>query len=62
MLTNDMLYRCYSINLMEYLRDNNIQYILHAKDIKTNKEMWVYEKTPIFQQVFGVWINNSPKN
>ena len=35
MLTNQDLYRCYSINLMQHLSDNGVRYVLIAKDIKS---------------------------
>ena len=61
MLTNQDLYRCYSINLMQHLSDNGVRYVLIAKDIKSNRTMWVYEKTPIFNKYLNQWINNNPK-
>lgn len=61
MLTNKDLYRCYSVNLMQYLSENNIRYVLIAKDIKTDRTMWVYEKTQKFNKFLDKWIANNPK-
>lgn len=48
MITNKDVYRCYSTNLMEYLAKNNIKYIIVAKDIKSNKVFYLFEKTEQF--------------
>lgn len=62
MITNKDIYRCYSINLMEHLAKNNIRYILVAKDIKSNKVFYAFEKTDKFMCLLQQWINNNPKN
>lgn len=61
MLTNKDLYRCYSVNLMQFLSANDIRYVLIAKDIKTDRTMWVYEKTQRFNEFLNKWIVNNPK-
>jgi hypothetical protein len=61
MLTKDDLYRCYSVNLMQFLSKNNIKYILVAKDIVTNKKFYVFEKTDEFLDAFKQWELNNPK-
>ena len=61
MLTNRDLYRCYSVNLMQFLSANDIRYVLIAKDIKTDRTMWVYEKTQKFNEFLDTWIANNPK-
>lgn len=61
MLANKDLYRCYSVNLMQFLSANDIRYVLIAKDIKTDRTMWVYEKTQRFNELLNKWIANNPK-
>ena len=61
MITNQDLYRCYSVNLMQYLSENGIKYVLIALDVKSERKMWVYEKTPIFYEHLNKWIANNPK-
>ena len=61
MITKDSLYRCYSINLMKFLELNNIRYLLVAKDIKSNKVFYLFEKTNEFYQLLHEWENNNPK-
>ena len=62
MITKDSLYRCYSINLMKFLELNNIRYLLVAKDIKSNKVFYLFEKTNEFYQLLHEWENNNPKH
>lgn len=62
MITNQDIYRCYSINLMKYLEENNIKYLLVAKDIKSNKVFYAFEKTDKFMQLLQQWVDNNPKN
>lgn len=62
MITNKDVYRCYSTNLMEYLAKNNIKYIIVAKDIKSNKVFYLFEKTEQFFALLKQWEKNNPKN
>lgn len=61
MIQNEDVYRCYSVNLMQYLSNNNIRYILIAKDIKTDRQFWAYIKTKKFNKLLLQWIENNPK-
>jgi hypothetical protein len=47
---------------MQYLAKNEIKYILVAKDIKSNKVFYAFEKTDKFLQLLQQWIDNNPKN
>jgi hypothetical protein len=47
---------------MEYLAKNNIRYILVAKDIKSSKVFYAFEKTERFLRLLQQWIDNNPKN
>lgn len=62
MIDNTMIYRCYSMNLMRFMADNDIRYILVAKDIKSNKVFYAFEKTERFLKLLQQWIDNNPKN
>lgn len=62
MITKQDIYRCYSYSLMEYLILNNIKYLIVAKDIKSNRVFYAYEKTPEFLRLLQQWIDNNPKN
>lgn len=60
MLTNKDIYRCYSVNLMQFLSRHDVRYILIAKDIKSDRTFWAYEKTDKFDTVLQRWIENNP--
>jgi hypothetical protein len=60
MITNKDVYRCYSVNLMQFMTANSIRYFLIAKDIKSNRTFWAYEKTDIFNNFLQQWVNNNP--
>ena len=62
MIKNSDVYRCYSVNLMQFMATNNIEYILVAKDIKSNKVFYAFEKTDKFLQLLQQWVDNNPKN
>ena len=61
MIQNTDIYRCYSVNLMQFLSQNGVRYILIAKDIKSDRQFWAYVKTDIFNKLLKKWVNNSPK-
>lgn len=61
MVRNTDIYRCYSVNLMQFLSKNNERYILIAKDIKSNRQFWAYIKTDKFKDLLKQWIDNNPK-
>ena len=62
MITNKDIYRCYSVNLMKFLAKNDIRYILVARDIKTNKVFYAFEKTNKLRETICRWEQNSPKS
>ena len=61
MINNTDIYRCYSVNLMQFLSKNSIRYILIAKDIKSDRQFWAYVKTDRFNNLLKQWINSNPK-
>lgn len=62
MIQSENVYRCYSNCLKDYLTINNIRYFLVAKDIKSNKVFYAYEKTDNLLNNIRQWENNNPKN
>lgn len=62
MITNKDVYRCYSVNLMQYLTSNNIRYFLIAIDVVSHKKFWAYERTNKFNELLEDWIHSNPKN
>lgn len=61
MISNTDIYRCYSVNLMQFLSQNGIKYILIALDIKSQRKFWAYVKTDEFNRILQQWIDNNPK-
>lgn len=62
MITNNDIYRCYSVNLKDFMTQHNIRYFLVALDANTHRTFWVYEKTDSFNRLLQEWIENNPKN
>ena len=60
MIQNTDIYRCYSVNLMQFLSNNGVRYILIAKDIKSDRQFWAYVKTNNFNNLLNQWIENNP--
>lgn len=61
MIQNTDIYRCYSVNLMQFLSQHEVRYILIAKDIKSDRQFWAYVKTDEFKILLQQWIDNNPK-
>ena len=61
MIQNTDIYRCYSVNLMQFLSQHGVRYILIAKDIKSDRQFWAYVKTDEFCTLLQQWIDNNPK-
>lgn len=62
MICNTDVYRCYSNCLKDYLTKNGERYFLVAKDIKSNKVFYAFEKTERLFELIQEWENNNPKN
>ena len=54
------IYRCYNASLRDFLMRNNLKYLLTARDIKTDAQMWVFEKTNYCMKLIECWEVNSP--
>lgn len=62
MITHQDVYRCYSVNLQQFMTKHNVQYFLIAIDAVTRRTFWAYEKTERFNNLLQEWINSNPKN
>lgn len=62
MIQPENVYRCYSNCLKDYLASHGIRYFLVAKDIKSNKVFYAFEKTSILFELMQQWERNNPKN
>lgn len=62
MITNKDIYRCYSVNLMQFLSKHNIRYVLIALDVKSYRKFWAYIKTDEFNNLLQQWVENNPNN
>lgn len=62
MMQNTDVYRCYSNCLKNYLAENGVKYILVAKDIKSNRVFYAFEKTKLFIRLLQQWEGNNPNN
>jgi hypothetical protein len=60
-ITNDMLYRCYSANLMKFALNQGCKYLLIAIDPNTNKKFWLFHKNVNFLNSLKIWEANSPR-
>lgn len=45
------LFYCYSKRLLNFAKDNGIQYICQGINNKTNKKYWVYERNEILKNI-----------
>lgn len=57
----DMYYRCYSITLRNFLRENNVYHILTAYDVKSKCQLWLYYKSEEFEKIMKIWHENNPR-
>ena len=62
MITNKDVYRCYSVNLMQFMAEHDVRYFIVAKDIKSNRVFYAFEKTVKFEEILQQWVDNNPKN
>lgn len=46
---------------MQFLSAHNVRYFLIAKDIKSSRTFWAYEKTEEFNSLLQQWVENNPK-
>lgn len=51
------LYYCYSLNLRNYLRDNDVKYKLCALNPNSQKRFWIYIKDKNLDILLDKWTN-----
>ena len=61
MIQNTDVYRCYSVNLMQFLSKHGERYVLIALDVKSKRKFWAYIKTDKFYKLLQRWVENNPK-
>lgn len=47
---------------MQFMAEHDIRYFIVAKDIKSNRVFYGFEKTDNFMRLLQQWIDNNPKN
>lgn len=57
----DYLYVCYSKNLHERLKANNIKYFITGWNDKTSRRFWIYAKEPKTNKVITDFSNGVGK-
>lgn len=55
MKLEDYCYICYSINLYNRFKNNNINYFKKGLDVSTNKMFWIYPKTKEVIKILKDW-------
>lgn len=55
------LFYCYSINLFHYLKVNGFYYLYRGYNPRTQKNYWIFEKTPEFLEALTEFTNNKKK-
>jgi hypothetical protein len=58
---NCYLYVCYSVNLFNRFKNNNIRYFIKGKNEITNKTFWIYPKTPEVEVILKDWTDGVGK-
>lgn len=54
-MKKDDLYICYSNNLKNKLKENNIKYVIHGYNQRKNKDFWVYIKNEKCKKILDNW-------
>mgnify|MGYP007128010757 CR=1 FL=1 len=52
---NQYCYICYSVNLYNRFKNNNIKYFKKGLDISTNKMFWIYPKSEEVIKILKDW-------
>lgn len=59
---NRKYYDCFSIRLVQYLRDNNVEPLRAKTHHKTNKTIWVFELDDNLSKLLKEWTARGKKN
>jgi len=52
---NNPYYFCYSINLLRFIRDNNIENIAKGINPKTNRTYWMFLRNNKLDTILNQW-------
>lgn len=55
------LFYCYSINLFHFLKANGFYYLYRGLNTNTNKNYWIFERSPMFLEALTIFTNNKKK-
>jgi hypothetical protein len=58
---NDYLYVCYSVNLYNRFKNNNIRYFIKGTNDISKKCFWIYAKTPEVEKILKDWTSGVGK-
>ena len=51
-------YKCYSINMLRFVKMHNIKYKSKFINKDTGKTAWIFEMTPELDEILTKWSNN----
>ena len=60
-ITKEMLYRCYSPNLMKFALSEGCKYLFIGIDILSGKKFWIFQKNSNFINSLDKWESTKPK-
>lgn len=55
MLSLNDLYICYSQMQRDYFKSQGIRYLLTAKDCRTDKPIWIFERSDAVRAIIHKW-------
>lgn len=61
-LNKGKFYKCYSIKLFHFLKDNGLWYVHKDYNHETKKNYWLFEKNERLQELLDKWKENRPVN
>lgn len=54
---NNSYFFCYSINLLRFIRNNNIENVAKGINPKTNRTYWMFERNSKLDIILNQWNN-----
>lgn len=58
---NEYCYVCYSLNLHNRLKENDIKYFKKGLDVSTNRYFWIYSKDNRTNKILKDWTDGVGK-
>lgn len=55
--SNNSYFFCYSINLLRFIRNNNIENVAKGINPKTNRTYWMFERNSKLDIILNQWNN-----